>query len=85
MAETAHLFLDAGMILIVTAVELTQDDLKIFKTILGTNQIETIWIGEQVTTDINFDIQVMGDEENVERSVIQVKRMLQDHGIIFSP
>lgn len=85
MAETAHLFLDAGFILILTAVELTQDDLKIFNTILSANQIETIWIGEQVTTDINFDLQVMANEENVERSVVQVKRLLQDHGIIFSP
>ena len=85
MAETAHMFLDAGMILIMTAVELTEDDLKIFKTILNPTQIETIWIGENVTTDINFDLQVMGGDENSERSVVQVKRMLQDHGIIFSP
>ncbi len=85
MAEAAHLFLDAGMILIMTAVELTQDDLKVFKTIINPNQIETIWIGDQVTTDINYDLQVMGGEENLERSVVQVKRMLQDHGIIFSP
>ena len=85
MAEAAHLFLDSGMILIMTAVELTQDDLKVFNTIINPNQIETIWIGDQVTTDINYDLQVVGDEENVERSVIQVKRMLQDHGIIFSP
>ncbi len=85
MAETAHMFLDAGMILIVTAVELTEDDLKIFKTILNSTQIETIWVGEHVTTDINYDLQVMGGEENLERSVVQVKRMLQDHGIIFTP
>jgi bifunctional enzyme CysN/CysC len=85
MAETAHMFLDAGMILIMTAVELTEDDLKIFKTSLNPTQIETIWIGENDTTDINFDLQVMGGDENSERSVVQVKRMLQDHGIIFSP
>ena len=85
MAEAAHLFLDSGVILIMTAVELTQDDLKIFNTIINPNQIETIWIGDRVTTDINYDLQVLGGEENVERSVVQVKRMLQDHGIIFSP
>jgi len=84
MAETAHLFLDSGLILIITAVELTQDDLKIFNTILNANQIETVWIGDTITTDINYDIQLLGDEENIERSVIQLKRMLQDHGVIFS-
>ena len=85
MAETAHLFLDSGLILIITAVELTQDDLRIFSTILNSNQIETVWIGEKITTDINYDIQLLGDEENVERSVVQLKRMLQDHGVIFAP
>jgi bifunctional enzyme CysN/CysC len=84
MAESAHMFLDAGLILIVTAVELTEDDLKIFKTIINPNQIETIWVGNQVTTDIHFDLQVPGDDEHLESSVVQVKRMMQDHGIIFS-
>ena len=85
MAETAHLFLDSGMILIMTAVELTQEDLKIFNTIINPNQIETVWMGDKITTDITYDIQLLGDEENVERSVVQLKRMLQDHGVIFTP
>jgi len=84
MAQAAHLFLDAGLILIMTAVELKQSDLKIFKTIINPSYIETIWIGERVTTDISIDLQVLGGEENMERSVAQVIQLLQDHGIIFS-
>jgi len=84
MAQAAHLFLDAGLILIMTAVELKQSDLKIFNTIINPNYIETIWIGERVTTDISYDLQVLGGEENMDRSVALVKQLLQDHGIIFS-
>jgi bifunctional enzyme CysN/CysC len=84
LAEIAHIFLEAGLILIVTAVELTQQDLKIMQTVIDANKIETIWVGEQVTTDINFDTKVL-DSELADQSVIQIKRLLQDHGFIFSP
>ena len=85
MAEAAHIFLDAGIILIITAVELTQEDLRIFNTIINSDQIETIWVGDKVTTDIAFDLQVTEDQENLERSFVQIKHMLQEHGSIFRP
>jgi bifunctional enzyme CysN/CysC len=84
LAEIVHIFLDAGLILIVTAVELTQEDLKIMQTVIDANKIETIWVGDKVTTDISFDTKVL-DSELAENSVIQIKRLLQDHGFIFSP
>ena len=84
VSEVCHVLLDAGLILILTAVELNQDDLNIIKTIIQPDKIETIWIGDEVTTDINYDIQVSSTLEH-EQSVVQIKRMMQDHGIIFSP
>jgi bifunctional enzyme CysN/CysC len=84
LAEIAHIFLDAGLILIVTAVELTQQDLRIMQTVIDANMIETIWVGDRVTTDISFDTRVI-DSELAENSVVQIKRLLQDHGFIFSP
>jgi bifunctional enzyme CysN/CysC len=84
LGEIAHIFLDAGLILIVTAVELTQEDLKILQTVIDANRIETIWVGDRVTTDISFDTRIM-DSELAENSVIQIKRLLQDHGFIFNP
>lgn len=83
LAEIAHLFLDAGLILLVTAVELTQDDLKILQTVIDPSLVETVWVGENVTTDIHFDLKVV-DSELAENSVVQIKRLLQDHGFIFS-
>ena len=85
MAEAVHIFLDAGMILILTAVELTQEDYKIFNAIIDPGQIETIWVGDEVTTDIAFDMQVAEGQENLERSIVQIKHLLQEHGFIFRP
>ena len=84
MAEVAHILLDAGIILIVTAVALTQSDLEIIKTAVDASQIETVWIGDQVITDIAFDIQLPGGEQ-AEASAMQIKRRLQDRGALFSP
>ncbi len=52
LAEVANLMLDAGMILIVTAAELTQDDLEVIKTAVQPDWIETIWAGDTITTDL---------------------------------
>jgi bifunctional enzyme CysN/CysC len=84
MAQIAHLFLDAGLLLILTAIELTDEDLKIFKSIIDPKMIETVWIGERVTTDIGYDLQVPSQDDN-EEVVMRIKRMLQSHGVIFSP
>ena len=84
LAEVAFILMDAGLILIITAVELTRQDLSIIRTIIESNGIETVWVGDTVTTDIPFDIQLPG-KEHVEESAVQIKRLLQDHGIIFSP
>ena len=84
ISEVAHLLLDAGLILILTAVELTQKDINIIQTIVEPDKIETIWVGDQVTTDITYDLQIPSDLEP-ESSVLQIKWLMQEHGIIFSP
>ena len=79
LAEVANLLLDAGLILILTAVEFTQDDLQIMRTILDAKAIETVWIGDEVTTDLQFDLKV----EDRDMAVTQIKYLLQEHGAIF--
>jgi bifunctional enzyme CysN/CysC len=58
LAEVAHILLDAGMILIVTAIELTQQDLDILKMVASPGLIEIIWLGEEVSTDIACDLKI---------------------------
>ncbi len=84
LAEVANILLDAGIILLVTATGLTQDDLEIMKTIIAPEKIETVWAGENVTTDIAYDLR-LHQPDNVPESVDLLKSHLQDKGIIFRP
>ncbi|OEG62799.1 MAG: adenylyl-sulfate kinase [Halanaerobium sp. MDAL1] len=84
LAEVSHLMLDAGAILIVTAVELTQANLELIKTTVNPQQIETVWLGDRITTDLEFDLHIpeFTSEDQVSA---QIKGLLQDRGIIFRP
>lgn len=84
LAEVANILLDAGIILLVTAAELTQDDLEIMKTTVSPDKIETVWVGDSVTTDIAYDLRVP-QPDNVPESVDILKSYLQEKGIIFRP
>lgn len=84
IAELAHIFLDAGSILVLTAVELTADDLALFSTVLDSTRIETVWIGSEVTTDLPFDLHVE-DDIPFEQAVTMIKSLLREHGVIFNP
>ncbi len=83
LAEVANLMLDAGMILVVAAAELTQDDLEVIKTAVPPDWIETIWAGDTITTDLVVDLHLPGGA--IPESVDQLKAHLQDKGIIFRP
>jgi bifunctional enzyme CysN/CysC len=83
LAEIANLMLDAGIILIVAAAELTQEDLEVIKTAVEPDWIETIWAGDTITTDLSYDLHLPGGA-TVE-AVDQLKAHLQDKGIIFRP
>ncbi|HET6578828.1 MAG TPA: GTP-binding protein [Gemmatimonadales bacterium] len=83
LAEVANLMLDAGIILVVAAAELTQDDLEVIKTAVPPDWIETIWAGDTITTDLACDLQLPGGA--VPEAVDRLKAHLQDKGIIFRP
>jgi bifunctional enzyme CysN/CysC len=83
-AEVSHLFLDAGMLLIVTAIEFTQDDLDILETVIDKDMVHVVWVGGKVTTDIEFDIQLK-NRESLDEGVVMVKHLLQKRGILFTP
>ena len=73
--EVAHLFLDAGLILIVTAINLTQDDLEILKTAIDEDKVRVIWVGEKVTTDISYDLQITG-RDKIDEGILLAKGLL---------
>lgn len=79
-AEVANLMLDAGMILIVTATDLTQSDHRIFKAVLE-REFEIVWVGEEITTDLSPDLQLADKEYEI--NIARIKNMLKDSGTIF--
>jgi bifunctional enzyme CysN/CysC len=83
LAEVANLMLDAGIILVVAAAELTQDDLEVIKTAVQPDWIETIWAGDTITTDLACDLHLPGGA--VPEAVDRLKAHLQDKGVIFRP
>ena len=83
LAEVANLMLDAGVILIVTAAELTQADVDLIKTTVEPERIEVIWVGDAKTTDVAHDLMI--EDPDAPDGVDQVKRLLQEKGIIFRP
>ena len=82
LAEVAHILMDAGMILIMTADDLTQQDLEIFKTVLDARRIETVWMGEKINTDIAYDYHIWL-ENKISESVDILTERLKDAGVIF--
>jgi len=82
MAEVAHILLDTGIILIITAREFTQDDLEIIKTAVDPDLIETIWVGKNVTTNINYDLK-LDFPNSIENSLTRIIELLQVKRIVF--
>jgi bifunctional enzyme CysN/CysC len=83
-SEIAHILLESGMILIVTAIELTKKDLEISKTIIDGDDMITVWVGKNITTDIDVDVQI-NNNDKIEESVNIIKSHMQDRGVIFKP
>jgi bifunctional enzyme CysN/CysC len=84
LGEVANILLDAGALLIVTAQELTQEDVEVVKTAVDPDHIELIWVGDRVTTDVTYDL-ILGDLEAEVEGVDRIKRLLQDKGVLFRP
>lgn len=84
LAEVANVMLDAGMILIVTATRLTQDDVNVIKTAITTERIEPVWIGETITTDLACSLQIR-NFETPEATADRIRELLVERGSIFRP
>ena len=81
LAEVANILLDAGVILIVTAIGLTQKELEIIHNVVDSDLIEPIWLGDD-PTDIDFAMKIP-DLNNLDQTLDNVKALLQSKGIIF--
>lgn len=84
VAEVSNILLDSGMIVVITAIELTKADLDLIETTVGTDKTIVAWAGDKITTDIPRDLQV-GDDLEPELAAARIKRLLQERSVIFRP
>lgn len=83
-AEVAHLFLDAGAILVATAVDLTAADMDLVHTVLQRYPVRLIWCGQEITTDVDPQLR-LSQPQQLQQEVARIKGLLQEDGIVFSP
>jgi len=81
-AEVANLMLDAGLILIITARLLTAADLKLIKMVISAD-IETIWVGAEITTDLITDSIIDGINVEKSENILILREMLKNNGYMF--
>ena len=80
-AEIINIMLDSGLILILTAIDLTAHDIEMIRTIANPPDILTVWTGEEVTTDIDICLKFSGNDNN--RYIEQICNNLAERGVIF--
>jgi bifunctional enzyme CysN/CysC len=61
LAEIAHILMDSGLLLVVSAAELTLDDLDIIRAALDPERIETVWVGDAAGAAVAQEALVVPD------------------------
>jgi len=84
LGEVANLMLDAGMILIVTAGDLSSRELDMIKLGIEPGAVELIWVGDRITTDIGDSVDLMLESGcDQAKACGQIKELLREKRIIF--
>jgi bifunctional enzyme CysN/CysC len=81
LAEVANIVLDTGMMLIVTASELTREDLDLFRTTVDPERIRSVWMGDAGDTDFEPDLRVDEGGDPMERAG-RIRILLESQGFL---
>jgi bifunctional enzyme CysN/CysC len=81
LAELVHILMDTGLIVIITALELNLDDLQVIETLVDTERVEVVWVGDTITTDAPIDLQLPGGM-STEAAVRKLLTLLENDGAI---
>jgi bifunctional enzyme CysN/CysC len=84
LAEVANIMLEAGVILIVSVIELTKEDIRQLTMAVPYDKIEVIWLGEEIDTDVDLNLHIP-ETASIDKTVAKIKEYLQKKGIIFRP
>ncbi len=84
LAEVANIMLDAGVILIVSVIELSREDTRQLQLVFSHERINTVWLGEEITSDVDIDLHIP-EVFSHDKTVAKIKEYLQKKGVIFKP
>jgi bifunctional enzyme CysN/CysC len=80
LGEVAHILLDAGLLLVVTAQELRDEDVAVLRTVVGDAAVEVAWVGDEVTTDLEPSLRVRPGPET--DAVVEIVAHLTRRGLL---
>jgi bifunctional enzyme CysN/CysC len=84
LSEVANILLDSGLIVVATAIGLTQYEVDLVSTAVGADRVSAVWVGDRVTTDLAPDL-VLSEQDAAEEGVGRLKMLLQERGVIYRP
>jgi len=84
LAEVANIMLDAGVILVVSVIELTREDKQQLQLVFNHERINTVWLGDDVTTGVDVDLHI-SELASQDMAVATIKEFMQKKGIIYKP
>ncbi|HEY9382512.1 MAG TPA: GTP-binding protein [Gemmatimonadales bacterium] len=88
LAEVANLLLDAGMIVVVSAAELEQEDLELIRTAAPPERVVTVWLGRSEEAQAGrahgtaFDL-VLDPNDETDRAVERIRELLTQRGALL--
>ncbi len=84
LGEVANILIDAGLIVIATAVELTDGDVRMMRTSIRDGRVLTAWLGDPAPGTVTPDA-ICPPAAGVASGVARLEQLLQRRRVIFSP
>lgn len=84
LAEIANLLLDAGVLLLVSAAELTTGDLDLIRTAAASERILTVWLGDRPPTELPVDLH-LSEGDGASSGVDRLCALLTERGAFLKP
>jgi len=84
LAEIGNMMMHVGLILVVSAQEISENDVRVLKTSLNGrgDRLITIWAGNTITTDLAPDLKFL--ENEIHGADEEITKYLKENGFIFS-
>lgn len=84
LAEVANIVLEAGLLLVVTAAELTEDEVELIRTGVLDHRVEVVWLGDDAPTDVECSCH-LSPSEALPVQVARLEQLLAERGVLLPP